>query len=75
MKYRVKVDRAACIADSVCYAMDPDHYEEGDEGKALAVGGKTEGDISIADYDDDNFDAAQEAADACPVEAIVVEKL
>lgn len=75
MKYRVKVDKDKCIADGVCYSMDPDHYVEDDEGKAEAADGSMEGAISVGEFDDDDFEAAQDAAEACPVEAITIEKL
>ncbi|MFO7849708.1 MAG: ferredoxin [Spirochaetia bacterium] len=75
MKYRIKVDKDKCIADGVCFSMDPEHYVEDDEGKAEAAGGSLEGEMSIADFDDDEFDEAKDAADACPVEAIEIEKL
>lgn len=75
MKYRIKVDKDKCIADGVCFSMDPDHYVEDDEGKADATGGSMDGEMSVADFDDDGFDEAKDAADACPVEAIEIEKL
>jgi ferredoxin len=75
MKYRIKVDKDKCIADGVCYSMDPDHYLEDDEGKADVTGGSMDGEISIGEFDDDGFEEAKDAADACPVEAIEIEKL
>ncbi|MCF7928682.1 MAG: ferredoxin [Spirochaetales bacterium] len=75
MKYRIKVDKDACIADGVCYSMDPDHYVEDDEGKADVAGGSMDGQVSVGEFDDDGFDDAQDAADTCPVDAITVEKL
>jgi ferredoxin len=55
--------------------MDPDHYLEDDEGKADVTGGSMDGEISIGEFDDDGFEEAKDAADACPVEAIEIEKL
>lgn len=75
MKYRIKVDKETCIADGVCFSMDPDHYVEDDEGKADVAGGKTEDEVSVGEFDDDGFEEAKDAADACPVEAIEVEQL
>jgi len=75
MKYRIKVDKDKCIADGVCYSMDPDHYVEDDEGKAEAADGSMDGSVSVAEFDDDGFDEAKDACDACPVEAIEIEKL
>ena len=75
MKYRIKIDRNECIADGVCSQLDPDHYEEDDEGYALVIGGKTENEVSVGEFDDDGFEDAQDAADSCPAECITVEKL
>jgi ferredoxin len=55
--------------------MDPDHYVEDDEGKAEVADGSMEGQISIGEFDDDGYDEAKDACDACPVEAIEIEKL
>ncbi len=75
MKYRIKVDKDECLEDAVCFSMDPDHFEEDDDGKAQVVGGSMQGDISIGEFDDDGYEDAKEAADLCPAEAITVEKL
>jgi ferredoxin len=75
MKYRIKVDKDKCIADGVCYSMDPDHYEEDDEGKADVTNGSMDGAMSEGEFDDDAYDEANDACDACPVEAIEIEKL
>jgi ferredoxin len=75
MKYKIKVNKDTCIADGVCYSMDPDHYVEDDEGKADVAGGSMDGEWSIGEFDDDGYDEAKDACDACPVEAIEIEKL
>lgn len=75
MKYRIKVDKDECLEDAVCFSMDPDHFEEDDNGKAQVVGGSMQGDISIGEFNDDGYEDAKEAADLCPAEAITVEKL
>jgi ferredoxin len=74
MKYKIKINKDTCIADGVCTSMDPDHYEEDEEGKANVVGGSIDGDYSIGEFDDDGYEDAQDACDACPVEAIEIEK-
>jgi ferredoxin len=75
VKYRIKVDKDECIADGICFSMDPDHYAEDDDGKAEVVGGSMDGNVSVGEFDDDTFDDANEAAESCPVAAITVEKL
>jgi len=75
MKYRIKVDKEACLEDGVCFSMDPAHYEEDDEGKAQVIGGHMDGNVSVGEFDDDGFEDAKEAADLCPGEAIIVEEI
>ncbi|MCD6569521.1 MAG: ferredoxin [Deltaproteobacteria bacterium] len=75
MKYRIKVNKDECLEDAVCFSMDPDHFEEDEDGKAQVVGGSMEGNISAGEFDDDGYEDAKEAADLCPAEAIIVEKL
>ena len=50
----------SCIGCGACTAVAPDVFELNDEGLAVAV-------------NEDNLDAAKEAAESCPVEAIEVE--
>ena len=48
-----------CIGCGACTAVAPDVFDLGDDGLAIVVG--------------DDADAAKEAAESCPVEAIEVE--
>jgi ferredoxin len=64
----VEVDQDLCIADQVCASMHPDIYEMGDDGFAHVVDGMEELD------DEGDIDRAIEAAEACPVDAIIVEE-
>ena len=50
----------SCIGCGACTAVAPDVFESGDDGLATVVS-------------EDNVDAAKEAAESCPVEAIEVE--
>ncbi len=75
MRYRIKVNKEECLEDAVCFSMDPDHYEEDNEGKAQVVGGHMEGSVSVAEFDDESYEEAREAAELCPVDAIVVKKM
>lgn len=58
---KTKVDPDVCIGCGLCPSIAPDVYELGDEGKAHAIS---------EDVPEGNEDAAQEAADSCPVSAI-----
>lgn len=71
-KYEVVVDKETCIACGVCYSLDPNHYESGNEGKSEVKGGEVEEGISEGSFDDNKKDEAKEAARACPVNAIEV---
>ena len=73
MRFKIEVNREACIACSSCYTLDSDHFEADDEGKSKVVGGVSNG-KSTGDFDDDKMVQAQDAEDACPVSAIRVTK-
>lgn len=62
MKVSIKKDE--CIGCGACVGTCSDVFEFDDEGKASVVAA---GDVN------GNADAVQEAADSCPVQAIVVE--
>ena len=65
-KYKVEVDREKCIGCGACAAQCPDNFEmeSGDEFKARAKHPVV-----------DELGCNQEAADICPVQAIIVKKL
>jgi len=62
----VEVDQETCIADQICASMHPDIFEMGADGFAHVVDGMSDLD------EDERIEAAKEAADACPVDAITV---
>lgn len=74
MSYKIIVDKETCIACGTCYALDPDHYKSDEAGKSEVKGGKVEGKTSTGSFDDEKIDAAKEAAEACPVDAIEVKE-
>jgi len=63
----VEVDQDLCVGDEICAAMEPEIFEMRDDGLAYVVDGQEE-------VDGDMVAAAREAADACPVDAIIVEE-
>jgi ferredoxin len=77
-KYKVIYDREACIGSFACAAAAPDFWEYNEDGKADFKGAtfnkvtkRWERIIEESqDYDDN-----QAAAEACPVYAIIIEKL
>jgi ferredoxin len=62
----VEVDQELCVGDQVCASMEPEIFEMHDDGLAYVVEGMEELD------GEDMIEAAKEAADACPVDAITV---
>ena len=59
---KVKVDREACIGDETCVAIAPDIFEMDDEGIAV-----------VLQSNPGDEDLAREAAESCPVDAIILE--
>lgn len=58
------VDKDACVGCGLCAGVAPEVFVMEDDGKAGAAS---------AEVCDCNKDAAQEAADSCPVSAITLE--
>ncbi|MFW6110506.1 MAG: ferredoxin [Thermoproteota archaeon] len=75
VKYKIEIDREGCIACGSCFALDPTHFEPGEEDISQVIGGETDETSSSGTFDDDAIDTAQEAEDACPVSVITVTKL
>ena len=61
-KYKLEVDRDACIGDGLCADEAPGTFEMDDEDKAIVLEGST-----------DSRDTILEAAQNCPTDAITVE--
>jgi len=63
----VEVDQDLCVGDEICASMEPEIFEMRDDGLAYVVDGMEE-------IEGDDVAAAKAAADACPVDAIIVEE-
>ena len=77
-KYRVKIDpRENCISDMVCVSICPDVFEMNpDDNKSQIVAKYREGDnIAVGIIPEDLASCVQDAANACPVQIIHVEKI
>jgi ferredoxin len=77
--YRITIDRDACDGIFACLVRD-DRFREGDDGLATvadegATGWTHEDGQVVAEFDDDQFEAAEQAAAACPPNAISVERI
>jgi ferredoxin len=74
MPLKVKVDWNLCIADGVCYALCPQVFEAGPDGKSQIVKEYRGSDVTEGVVPDDLSDCVEQAKTACPVGAISVEK-
>jgi ferredoxin len=61
----IKVDAELCTGCEVCLDAAPDLLEMGDEGAVIT---------KVTAVPADQEDAAAEAADSCPCEAIIIEE-
>lgn len=62
MKYKVEINESLCVGCGACQAICPDVYEITNDNKAKIKENPT------------NKECAKEAADSCPVSAILIEK-
>jgi ferredoxin len=75
-KYRIVYDREACIGAGACVGMAPKDWEMNADAKADLLGGKKREDgMWVKIIDEAEFKTSQEAADACPVAIIKLEKI
>jgi ferredoxin len=73
-EYRVRLDRRACDGVFACLVRD-DRFVEAADGLATVEGGRRERDANgeqVVTFTDERLTAAQQAARACPVDAIEV---
>ena len=70
--YQIRLDREACEGIFACLVRD-DRFAEDENGLAtIDVETYREGTDLVAELDDNRIETAQQAADACPVDAISV---
>ena len=73
---RVTHHRIKCIGCGYCEEVAPFRWQmDGTDGKSTLVGANGKRDIYTIQVMDDEFEANIEAADACPINIIRVEKL
>jgi len=73
-EYRMRLDRERCDGIFACLVRD-DRFVEADDGLATIEGGTTSDGEAVLTVADDRQADAQQAAAACPVDAISVEVL
>jgi len=67
MAWKVTVDQDTCIGDAICASLCPDVFEMNDEGKAQPI-------VEVIE-DENLYNCAKEAMEACPVGAISIEEV
>ncbi len=77
VKYKVTIDKDACIGDGICISICPEVFEFDDEGKARIIenyraGNDYEGEI---DADENLENCLTQAESMCPTQAIKLFKL
>ncbi|WP_420182328.1 ferredoxin [Haloarcula sp. KBTZ06] len=70
--YRITIDREACDGIFACLVRDDRFVEDGDGLAAIETDDRT---AIEATFDDDRRDDAEQAAAACPLDAIHVESV
>jgi ferredoxin len=73
-EYRVRLDRERCDGIFACLVRD-DRFVESEDGLATIEGGETRDGETVLTVTDDRQEDAEQAAAACPVDAIDVEVL
>ncbi|ASJ10021.1 ferredoxin [Thermococcus sp. P6] len=66
MAWKVRVDQDVCIGDAICASLCPDVFEMNDEGKSTPI-------VDVIE-DEELYNCATEAAEACPVSCIYIEE-
>lgn len=76
MVFEVKQEYKKCIGCGACVSIDPEHWEFNDkENKAVLKNAKSLGDNqNTLVLEIENPEKIQEAADACPVQCILVKE-
>lgn len=60
-----KVDKDTCVACGLCPSICPECFDMEDDGKAGAI---------VSNISEGSIDAAREAEESCPVDAISIEE-
>ena len=71
-KYKIIYDKPGCIGAFACVALFPEYWQIGEDGKAILIKGKQEGNQYILEVDlnDEEFEKMKAAAEGCPVNVI-----
>ena len=72
--YEISVDLDACDGVFACLVRDG-RFAEAEDGLVTLPGGERDAGELVAAFDDDRHDEAEQAAAACPLDAISVEEV
>jgi len=72
-KVKIEYDVEKCIGAAACAAACPEYWEMLDTGKAHLKGSTRDGDIETLEIDEEGCN--REAAEACPVAAIIITEI
>jgi ferredoxin len=64
-KIKVSVDKNKCIGSASCVVLAPEFFDLGEDGKSKA----------LKEYVTENIETLKKAANACPVNAIILETI
>lgn len=70
---KIKLDREQCIGCGSCSAVCPKFFKISEDGKSSLVGGQRD-EKGNDTLEADKIECAEEAAQACPVQCITIEK-
>ena len=70
MAKKIIVERSKCIGCGTCSALCSKYFELDEEGKTHLKGSKLNKDTDTEELEVEEVDCIQEAANACPVQAI-----
>ncbi len=69
-KFKITIDRNACIGCGGCTEIDPTVFAMGEDGKAKLT--STPGKNPVYDNTSGKYNKALDAARSCPVDAIII---
>lgn len=71
---KIILERDKCIGCGSCQAVCPKHFELQQDGKSHLLGIEFNPETKIEEIEVENLGCVQEAAEACPVQIIHIEK-
>jgi len=69
---KIKLERDKCIGCGSCQAVCPKYFALKEDGKSSVIGAQSEGETDVLETE--KVECAEQAAQACPVQCIHIEK-